>query len=107
MNRAALLTLLALGLSCGAWACVESPLGRACQPGDDASCGAGYQCLTYCGAAAQSESICAPSLGRPAGDTFDNEALVDSRSSFGELANVRHMSRSLTLDIADVQGLNH
>ncbi len=85
--------------------CAVSPVGKLCQPGDDAFCGEGYTCLTFCDGESGPESICAPAFGAPAGDDFANEAFVDGRVSFGELANVRHMQRSLRIEIADSLGV--
>jgi hypothetical protein len=86
-------------------ACAEPPAGRPCQPGDDAFCGEGFQCLTFCDAAGGPDSICTPSFGVPAGDEWSDQGLIDGKTAFGELGNVKRFARDLRIEIREVKGV--
>lgn len=86
-------------------ACADTPVGTRCQPGDREFCGEGFQCLTFCDATTGPESICTPSFGAEAGDTFPNEGLIDTKPAFGELGNVRRFEQNLRIEIQDVKGV--
>jgi hypothetical protein len=86
-------------------ACGDTNAGRLCEPGDATFCGTGFQCLTFCDAASEPQSICTPSFGAEAGPTFSDEALIDGKPAFGQLGNVKHFTRDLRIVITGVKGV--
>jgi hypothetical protein len=100
MKRAAVALLVALATSCG-----DTTAGKLCQPGDPTVCGDGFQCLTFCDADGGPQSICTPSFGAEAGDTFADEALIDGKVSFGELGNVRRFEKNLRIEVDGLKGV--
>ena len=102
MTRAMTLGIVALSLAA---ACGDTTAGRVCQPGDNTVCGDGFQCMTFCDKDTGPESICTPSFGKEAGDTFANEALIDDKVTFGQLGNTRVFDKNLRIEVTNVKGV--
>lgn len=85
--------------------CGDTIAGKLCQPGDKSVCGEGFQCMTFCDAAGGPESICTPSFGAEAGESFANEALIDDKVTFGQLGNVRIFEKDLRIEAKGVRGI--